>query len=78
MMCKKDIIIGIYVDDIFIIGEEKAIDEFEEGIKRNFEVRSSDNINEFIGVEMKWKRKRIGSYISSKKNHSKVINKNEK
>ena len=51
---KANIILGLYVDDILIVGRTDVVDEFAENMKKRFACRVDMNVDEFIGCQMCW------------------------
>ena len=62
ILMKEEVIIGIYVDDILIIVENKQVEIFVEDFMKEFKSRKYEYVNDFIGCELVWSN-----------NYSKVI-----
>ena len=59
-MCfgKKDIIIGLYVDDILITGQRDEVDNFTKIFGQKYSSRVFNEVNDFIGCELVWNEDR--------------------
>ena len=55
LLCDKEneLFIGLYVDDILIIGKEEKVTKFRNDLKKRFNVTFEDSISEFLGCDMK-------------------------
>ena len=54
ILMKPNIVIGLYVDDVIIVGVQNAIDEFILEFGKKFKSRVSKVVDEFIGCELQW------------------------
>ena len=54
VMTNGKVTLGLYVDDILMIGNQDDIDEIVIKIERNFDIRINEDIEEFIGCQFKW------------------------
>jgi len=53
---KPNIILGLYVDDILIIGENDAVNDFIVVFGDRFACRTDSKVDEFIGCQMTWNK----------------------
>ena len=51
---KGNIILGLYVDDILIVGRTDVVEEFTVNMQKRFACRVDMNVDEFIGCQMFW------------------------
>ena len=49
---KNTVFIGLYVDDILIVGEKNEVANFRKDIMKRFSVTYEDNISEFLGCDI--------------------------
>lgn len=54
LLNKENIIIGIYIDDILVIGSKDDIKTFVNKLQNIFKLRIKTGITEFIGCEFEW------------------------
>ena len=48
------IFLGLYVDDILAVGEEKQVKKFLKDMQQEFNIRSESRIDDFIGCQFLW------------------------
>ena len=73
LLAANEIMIGIYVDDIIIIGVKESIESLILGLKKRFTIKHCLKVEEFIGCEFQWiKHKQVTLH------QSKLINKLQK
>ena len=51
---KKNLILGLYVDEIIVTGEFDSVEEFVKIFQMKFKSRYYEEGNDFIGCELKW------------------------
>ena len=51
---KGIVLIGLYVDDLLIIGDSNEIDEVIAGLKNHFSVKVEDEINDYLSCEIQF------------------------
>ena len=54
LLMGNELVIGIYVDDIIMIGTIDKINNIIEKFKVKFNLRTNDKVNAFIGCEFSW------------------------
>ncbi len=54
LFLKKNILLGLYVDDILVIGSDNDIKNVIIGLKKRFTITFSLHIDEFLGVSFRW------------------------
>ena len=47
-------IIGLYVDDLLLVGQKNKVAQVMPQVSTEFEVRSKNKLDEFIGCQFKW------------------------
>ena len=66
-------IIVLYVNDLILIGDEKLVKYFKEGLVREFEMKDSGLMHYFLGMEV---RKRDGElFVSQGKYDNEILKK---
>lgn len=66
---RDELVIGIYVDDSFVIGKKERISEYMDELKIEFTIKETRKIDEFVGVQFEWRNDRVKlhqRYISEK------------
>lgn len=48
------IFVGLYVDDLFVIGRSTDITSFFKEVNKNYTVRTDTEVKEFIGCQFEW------------------------
>ena len=56
VLVKENIIIGLYVDDIIITGENEVVEDFTEVFGKKYKSRVFDDVQDFIGCELIWNK----------------------
>jgi len=51
---KEKIILGLYVDDVLIVGDELEVKTFIESFKKKYKSGVYDSVDDFIGCELLW------------------------
>ena len=55
---KEKIILGLYLDDVLIVGDELEVKTFIESFKNKYKSRVYDSVDNFIGCELMWNANR--------------------
>ena len=56
---QKDLLIGLYIDDLIQIGSSTSIEEFKKSIKNYFTMKFNDTVDEFVSIELDWTNDRV-------------------
>ena len=54
ILMKKDLVLGLYVDDIIVTGEFDVVEDFIKNFRDRFKSRYYEQVKDFIGCELKW------------------------
>lgn len=54
---RHKVIIGIYVDDLLIIGRRQEVEDIMNKLAHQFKIHATDKLDEFIGLKMQWLHK---------------------
>ena len=60
---KGIVLIGLYVDDLLIIGDEDDINETIAGLKKHFSVKVEDDINDYLSCEIHFSKDGTKAWI---------------
>ena len=74
LMKRDGLIVGLYVDDMMILGRDCDIEVFEDELKNEYKLRSSSDITSFIGCELIWDRKEKSVIIHETDIIEKLVN----
>ena len=75
---KENVYIGLYVDDIFIVGSKVVCEQFINEIQSILKVRKYDDVFDFVGAQLIWDSDKTQVIINQSKLALKLINKFKK
>ena len=77
LFTKKDIIIGLYVDDLLVVGNRNEVEIFRDEVKLEFKTREYNILDEFVGCQMQWKGRDTVVFHQERIAHELVANMNK-
>ena len=57
------VIMGIYVDDIFMLGDKHAMKDAVKGLQKQFKIKINENINDYLSCELKFNEDKSNIWV---------------